>query len=114
MKFADVDRRAGRVGFRPPPWAWSGRHWAGADGRFNGRWDPLEHGLYRTVYTGDTLLACVIELLAPHRPDRYLVTDMAALALLGLTPRPRTPVAAVPPGGRAPNRRGRQIPTRYI
>lgn len=76
MRFSDIDRRAWRVGFLPQPWEWSDWRWAGADGRFNGRWDPLDHGLYRTVYTGDTLLACLVELLAPHRPDPYLVADI--------------------------------------
>ena len=76
MKFADLDRRVWRVGFSPQPWEWSDWRWAGADGRFNGRWDPLDHGLYRTVYAGESLLACLVELLAPHRPDRYLLEDM--------------------------------------
>lgn len=76
MRFTDIDRRTWRVGFLPQPWEWSDWRWAGADGRFNGRWDPLDHGLYRTVYTGDTLLACLVELLAPHRPDPYLSADI--------------------------------------
>ena len=76
MKFEDISRQVWRVGFRPQPWEWSDWRWAGPDGRFNGRWDPLDHGLYRTVYAGDTLLACLVELLAPHRPDPYLLTDM--------------------------------------
>jgi hypothetical protein len=76
MKFADLDRRVWRIGFSPQPWEWSDWRWAGADGRFNGRWDPLDHGLYRTVYAGESLLACLVELLAPHRPDRYLLEDM--------------------------------------
>jgi len=76
MKFAELDRRVWRVGFPPQPWEWSDWRWAGADGRFNGRWDPLDHGLYRTVYAGESLLACLVELLAPHRPDLYLLQDM--------------------------------------
>ena len=76
MKFADLDRRVWRVGFLPQPWEWSDWRWAGPDGRFNGRWDPLDHGLYRTVYAADSLLACLVELLAPHRPDPYLVAEI--------------------------------------
>lgn len=79
MRLTHVDRRAWRVGFLPQPWEWSDWRWAGPDGRFNGRWDPLDHGLYRTVYAGDTLLSCLVELLAPHRPDPYLMADMDAI-----------------------------------
>ncbi|WAP50693.1 hypothetical protein OL239_11725 [Arthrobacter sp. ATA002] len=64
------------MGFLPQPWEWSGWRWAGPDGRFNGRWDPLDHGLYRTIYAADSLLACLVELLAPHRPDPYLVAEI--------------------------------------
>jgi hypothetical protein len=49
---------------------------AGAGGRFTGRWDALDGGLYRTVYAGDSLRACLIELLAPLRPDPALVAAM--------------------------------------
>lgn len=79
MKFADLDQRAWRVGFLPQPWEWSDWRWAGPDGRFNGRWDPLDHGLYRTVYAAESLLACLVELLAPHRPDPYLVAEIEAI-----------------------------------
>lgn len=50
MKFTDLDQRVWRVGFLPQPWEWSDWRWAGPDGRFNGRWDPPGHGLYRTVH----------------------------------------------------------------
>ena len=76
MKFSELDQRVWRVGFLPQPWEWSDWRWAGPDGRFNGRWDPLDHGLYRTVYAADSLLACLVELLAPHRPDPYLVAEI--------------------------------------
>ena len=76
MKFADLDQRVWRVGFLPQPWEWSDWRWAGPDGRFNGRWDPLDHGLFRTVYAAESLLACLVELLAPHRPDPYLVAEI--------------------------------------
>ncbi|WAP53110.1 hypothetical protein OL239_08620 [Arthrobacter sp. ATA002] len=76
MKFAELDQRVWRVGFLPQPSEWSGWRWAGPDGRFNSRWDPLDHGLYRTVYAADSLSACLVELLAPHRPDPYLVAEI--------------------------------------
>ena len=76
MKFTDLDQRVWRVGFLPQPWEWSDWRWAGPDGRFNGRWDPLDHGLYRTIYAAGSLLACLVELLAPHRPDPYLVAEI--------------------------------------
>ena len=60
MKFTDIDQWAWRVGFLPKPWEWSERRWAGPNGRFNDRWDPLAHGLYRTVYAAETLLACLV------------------------------------------------------
>lgn len=76
MMFAHLDRRVWRIGFLPQPWEWSDWRWAGADGRFNGRWDPLDQGLFRTVYAGDSLLACLVELLAPYRPDPYLAAEI--------------------------------------
>ncbi|GAA3667026.1 hypothetical protein GCM10022237_28760 [Nocardioides ginsengisoli] len=64
-----------RVGFRPEPWAWSGWEWAGADGRFHGRWDDRQ-GNFRTVYAGSSLLACLLEALAGFRPDPTLAADL--------------------------------------
>lgn len=48
--------------------------WAGADGRFNGRWDDGQ-GNFRTIYAGSTLLACLLEVLAGFRPDPTLALD---------------------------------------
>lgn len=64
-----------RVGFKPEPWAWAGWQWAGADGRFHGRWDDRQ-GNFRTVYAGSTLLACLLEVLAGFRPDPTLVLEL--------------------------------------
>lgn len=41
--------------------------WA-TNGRFHGRWDDHD-GNFRTLYVGQSLLACLIELLADFRPD---------------------------------------------
>lgn len=59
MILRDISQRVWRVGYRPEPWEWADWRWAGAGGRFAGRWDALDGGLYRTVYAGDTLHACL-------------------------------------------------------
>jgi len=66
------------VGFRPNPWAWADRAYATDDGRFKGRWDD-EEGKFRTIYTGDSLYACLVEVLAPLRPKRSV--DDAVMAI---------------------------------
>lgn len=70
----EADDSVWRVGFTPEPWAWSGWEWAGADGRFHGRWDDRQ-GNFRTVYAGSTLLACLLEVLAGFRPDPALALE---------------------------------------
>ena len=53
-----------RVGFAPEAWGWCpGWEWAAEDRRFHGRWDD-SLGNFRTVYSGDSLLACLLEVLA--------------------------------------------------
>lgn len=52
-----------RVGRAPDPWAWVDRQYAGRN-----RWDDA-NGVFRTVYAGDTLYACYVEVLAYSRPD---------------------------------------------
>ena len=66
-----------RVGFRPSPWAWA--DWSYAEsGRFGGRWDDLS-GNFRTIYAGQTLLACLLEVLAKYRPDPDLAAELDAI-----------------------------------
>ncbi|MDQ0744223.1 hypothetical protein QFZ62_001531 [Clavibacter sp. B3I6] len=66
-----------RVGRAPDPWVWT--DWRYAErGRFRGRWDSPD-GSYRTVYAGSTPLACLVELLAPFRPDPAVVDELAAI-----------------------------------
>lgn len=36
----------------------------------------MDHGLYRTVYAGESLLGCYVELLAQNRPDQNLYAEM--------------------------------------
>lgn len=70
--------RVWRVGHRPDPWAWTPWQYAGEDGRFSGRWDD-PRGAFRTVYAGRELLACLLELLAPFRPDSLLEDHLAGI-----------------------------------
>jgi hypothetical protein len=63
-----------RVGYRPDPWTWTPWQYA-ENGRFNGRWDDPD-GNYRTLYTGTTLLGCLLEVLARFRPDPALVDEL--------------------------------------
>lgn len=67
-------QRVWRVGYRPNPWAWSDWVWA-QDGRFSGRWDD-PNGLFRTLYVGDSLTACLLEVLAPLRADVAMQINM--------------------------------------
>lgn len=76
MKVEQVSHRVWRVGYRPEPWEWADWRWAGPGGRFAGRWDALDGGLYRTIYAGNSLFACLVELLAPLRPDPQLLAEM--------------------------------------
>lgn len=67
-----------RVGYRPEPLAWSGWEHA-TNGRFHGRWDDPE-GNYRTVYLGESLLACLLEVLAFARKDAHLAGALAEIS----------------------------------
>lgn len=59
-----------RVGYRPAVWRWTPWRYA-TNGRFNGRWDDPD-GIWRTLYVGDSRLACYLELIACMRPDPIL------------------------------------------
>lgn len=58
-----ADRTVWRVGRAPDPWAWIDRQYAGHQ-----RWDDAD-GVFRTVYAGDSLYGCYVEVLAYSRPD---------------------------------------------
>ncbi len=58
-----ADRNVWRVGRAPDPWAWIDRQYAGHQ-----RWDDAD-GIFRTVYAGDSLYSCYVEVLAYSRPD---------------------------------------------
>ena len=57
-----------RVGYRPRPWDWPDWRYATDHGRFNGRWDD-QLAEFRTLYTGESLEACLLEVLAHFRPE---------------------------------------------
>lgn len=59
--------------------------------RFHGRWDSID-AKYRTMYTGDSLLACLIELLAPFRGVARVfgLDDFDTAALKSARPRELT------------------------
>ncbi|GAA4777263.1 hypothetical protein [Citricoccus nitrophenolicus] len=76
MRIRHLEQRVWRVGYQPEPWEWADWRWAGPGGRFTGRWDALDGGLYRTIYAGDSLFACLVELLAPLRPDPALTREL--------------------------------------
>ena len=52
----------------PDPWVWADWKFAQDDGRFGGRWDD-QLSQFRTIYTADSLFACLVELLAKFRPS---------------------------------------------
>lgn len=64
-----------RVGYSPDPWRWTPWEFA----PFEGRWDDSED-LFRVIYAGDSLLACLIEVLAPFRPDPAVLAELDEIA----------------------------------
>ncbi|WP_019178963.1 RES domain-containing protein [Microbacterium yannicii] len=67
-----------RVGYAPDPWQWTPWEYAKDRGRFNGRWDD-QNADFRTLYTGDSLLGCFLELLASQRPNDLAYAELAAI-----------------------------------
>jgi hypothetical protein len=67
-----------RIGYAPNPWVWTDWKFANTDGRFDGRWDDPE-GQYRTLYVGDSAVACFIEVLAKFRPDPAVTAELNAI-----------------------------------
>jgi hypothetical protein len=70
--------RVWRIGYAPEPWRWTPWQYTGSNGIFNGRWDD-PRGSFRTVYAGGTLLACLLEVLAPFRTDPYVTDELDAI-----------------------------------
>ena len=70
-------RHVHRVGFEPEPWGWTPWQYA-EHGRFSGRWDDPD-GVWRSVYLGESRLACFLEVLAFARLDSQLQDDLAGI-----------------------------------
>lgn len=92
IEIHEENRQVWRIGHRPEPWAWV--PWKYSDsGRFAGRWDD-PHGEFRTMYAGQSLLSCLLEILACFRPDPTLVDELGDIevndAASEPTPRPGT------------------------
>ena len=56
-----------RVGHSPDPWRWTPWQYVKATGRWD---DPT--GTYRVLYVADSVYACLVEVLAPFRPEPSL------------------------------------------
>jgi hypothetical protein len=63
-----------RVGREPDPWAWIDWVFAGADGRFEGRWDDV-YGRYRALYASSQRLGAFVESLAQFRAAPHIVAE---------------------------------------
>ncbi|MGM7667741.1 RES domain-containing protein [Microbacterium sp. A93] len=63
------------VGYGPDPWAWVPWRYANDEGLFGGRWDD-QLGQFRALYTADSLLGCLLELLARFRPSRTVLDGL--------------------------------------
>jgi hypothetical protein len=72
-----AERQVWRVGYAPEPWSWTPWQFA-EDGRFNGRWDD-PNGVWRSLYVGDSPLACYLEVLARFRFDPSLQSELAQI-----------------------------------
>jgi hypothetical protein len=72
-----ASRHVHRVGFEPEPWTWTPWQYA-EHGRFSGRWDDPD-GVWRSIYVGESRLACYLEVLAFARPDPQLQDALAGI-----------------------------------
>jgi len=72
-----ASRQVHRVGFQPEPWGWTPWQYA-EHGRFSGRWDDPD-GVWRSVYLGESRLACFLEVLAFARLDSQLQDELAGI-----------------------------------
>lgn len=67
-----------RVGYEPDLWRWPDWQYATDSGLFNGRWDD-QAGEFRTLYTCDSLLGCLLERLAHFRPSATVLAGLAEI-----------------------------------
>lgn len=73
-----ADQVVWRIGYKPNPWAYSAWSYSN-DGVFPGRWDSPHACDFRTLYVGESLLGCFLEVLADHRRDAILDADLDAI-----------------------------------
>jgi hypothetical protein len=99
-------RHVHRVGFEPEPWAWTPWQYA-ENGRFSGRWDDPD-GVWRSVYVGESRLACYLEVLAFARADPQLQDDLSGIdeSPEDGTAHPSLPGGVLPDSWRWPRRIG--------
>ena len=99
-------RRIHRVGFEPEPWAWTPWQYA-EDGRFSGRWDDPD-GVWRSIYVGESRLACYLEVLAFARADPQLQNELAGIeeAPEDAVAHPTLPAGLLPDSWTRPRRVG--------
>lgn len=93
-----------RVGFAPTPWRWTDWIYA-MDGRFDGRWDD-PGGSWRTLYVGETRLACLLELLARFRPSTRVAEEIADIVVDGEEEFPTIAAGTIPIAWCGPRRSG--------
>lgn len=78
LEIAQASGLVWRVGYAPNLWEWSDWRFAQDNGRFDGRWDD-EDGKFRTIYTAESLFACLVEVLAKFRPDPVIETELGEI-----------------------------------
>ena len=61
-----------RIGRIPEPWAWTWTDWECVGDQ---RWDDADSDL-RTVYAAESVLACLVEVLAHSWPDSMVVPEL--------------------------------------
>jgi len=100
-----------REGFEPEPWAWTPWQYA-EHGRFSGRWDDPD-GVWRSIYVGESRLACYLEVLAFARADPQLQDGLAGIeeAPEDAVAHPTLPAGLLPGSWRWPRRVGSALLT---
>lgn len=66
-----------RIGYQPDPLAWADWSYS-TNGRSQGRWDDPD-GRLRTLYFGNAVLSCLVEVLAHARREKYVAEALEAI-----------------------------------
>ena len=75
LQVDQVAEQVWRIGFAPEPWAWPPWEYAGGQ-----RWDDPTVA-FRTIYAGETVIACFLEVLAGYRADVVLAAELDEIVL---------------------------------